>query len=64
MSPTILIVLVAGATAMGLLVGQLMWKFYIAFSMHNPDCPYKDQVIEESKRVVMDVTQLTQGRNV
>jgi len=61
MSPSVLIVIVTASTALGLLVGMGIWKLYLAFSTHRPECPYKDEVIAESKRVVLDITQLTQG---
>ena len=61
MSPSVIVLLVAMSTSVGLLVGMGAWKFYIAFSRHRPECPYKDDVIAESKRVVLDITQLTQG---
>lgn len=58
---TLPVVLVALSTLLGLLVGMGMWRLYIAFSRHRPECPYKDEVIAESKRVTLDITQLTQG---
>ena len=61
MSPSVIVLLVAISTSLGLLIGMVMWRIYIAFSRHRPECPYKDEVIAESKRVVLDITQLTQG---
>jgi hypothetical protein len=49
-------------TVLGLAAGMVAWRLYIAFSTHRPSCPFKDEVIQESKRVVLDITQLTQGR--
>jgi hypothetical protein len=62
MTDLVAVALTAGFTAIGLLIGMGIWKFYVAFSAHSPNCPYKDEVIKESKRVVLDITQLTQGR--
>jgi hypothetical protein len=57
----VLILAVVASTLIGLLWGMLVWRFYIAFTNHRPQCPHKDDVIAESKRVVLDITQLTQG---
>ena len=47
--------------AVGLFVGQRVWAFRTAWLSHNPSCPAKQEVLDEAKRVQLDIDQLVTG---
>ena len=56
------LLVVAVETGVGLLLGRAVYAFWLAFVTHKPECPNKQAVLDNARRVAVDVDDLTMNR--
>ena len=60
MTPALVIAYIAFLVA-GLLLGRWAYALWLGYEAHAPNCPRKNDVIEEARRVQLDIDQLIRG---